>query len=70
MVTSMASSGGIGEIAFTPQRIELQPLILLIEEPRVMPRARLDIGEVLLLPQFMVSALERVRVVDLDAEAE
>ena len=66
----MASSGGTSEITVTPQRIELQPLVLLVEEPWIVPRVWLDVGEVLLLPQVMVSALERVRVVDLDAKAE
>jgi hypothetical protein len=66
----MVNPGGTGEIALTPQWIELQPLVLLIEEPWIVPRMWLDIGQVLLLPQAVVSTLERVRVVDLDAEAE
>ena len=66
----MMSPGGTGEIAVTPQRIELQPLVLLIEEPWIVPRVWLDVGEIILFPQFMVSAMKRVRVVDLDTKAE
>ena len=70
VVTSMTCPGGTSEIAVTPQRIQLQPLVLLIEEPWIVPRVWLDIGEVLLLSHVMVRALKRVRVVDLDAETE
>ena len=70
VVTPMACPGGTGEIAVTPQRSELQPLVLLIEEPWIVPRMWLDVGQILLLPPFMVSAMKRVRVVDLNAEAK
>ena len=70
VVTAMASLRGIGEIAITPQRIELQPLVLLIQQSRIVPRLWLDVGEILLLPEAVVSAMKRVRVVDLDTKAE
>ena len=41
-----------------------------VEEPWIVPRVWLDIGQVLLLPEVVVSALECVRVVDLNAEAK
>ena len=66
----MASPGGTGEIRVTSQRIELQPLVLLVEQSWIVPRVGLDIGEVLLLPEVMVSTMKRVRVVDLDTKAE
>ena len=69
-MTALASPGRTGEIKLTSQRSELQPLVLLIEQPWIVPRVWLDVGQVLLLPHLVVSALKRVRVVDLDAEAE